>query len=98
MALAVKSYLIKAVVAAALLLLPMAASLPEFFKFGVSEGDSTLVKAEDAAVMITLKYAPFMMYRKSYFKIVVSPNVYINIDTIKRSHQCDSGAFLQSCN
>ena len=86
MALAVKSCLIKAVVAAALLLLPMAASLPEFFKFGVSEGDSTLVKAEDAAVMITLKYAPFMMYRKSYFKIVVSPNVYINIDTIKRSH------------
>jgi hypothetical protein len=68
-------HLIRAIVAAAaglLLLLPMAASLPEFFKFGVSEGDSTLVKAEDAAVMITLKYAPFMMYGKSYFKIVVS--------------------------
>ena len=55
-----------------LLLLPMVACLPEFFKFGIGEGDSTLVKAEDAAVMITLKYAPFMMYGKSYFKIVVS--------------------------
>lgn len=72
MALATDRCLVKATLVTALLLLPMAASLPEFFKFGVSEGDSTLVKAEDAAVMVTLKYAPFMMYGKSYFKIVVS--------------------------
>jgi hypothetical protein len=74
MALATNYQLIRAIVVAAagLLLLPMATSLPEFFKFGVGEGDSTLVKAEDAAVMITLKYAPFIMYGKSYFKIVVS--------------------------
>ena len=71
MALTVKRCLIKAILVAALLLLPMAASLPEFFKFGVSEGDSMLVKAEDAAVMITLKNAPFMMYGKSYFKVVI---------------------------
>lgn len=74
MALATNSHSTKArvVAAAALLLLPMAASLPEFFKFGISEGDSTFVKAEDAAVIITLKYAPFMMFGKSYLKLVVS--------------------------
>ena len=72
MALAANSFLIKAALATVLLLLPMADSLlPEFFKFGVSEGDLTLAKAEDAAVMVALKYAPFMMYGKSYFKIVV---------------------------
>ena len=71
MTLAATWCVVKVVLAAALLLLPMVACSPKFFKFGVSEGDSTLAKAEDAAVMITLKYAPFMMYGKSYFKIVV---------------------------
>ena len=72
MALVANGCLMQSILVSALLLLPMAASVPEFFKFGVGEGDSTLVKAEDAAVMITLKYAPFTMYGKSYFKIVVS--------------------------
>lgn len=74
---------VKIILVGSLLVLPMVACLPEFFKFGVSEGDSTLVKAEDAAVVITLKYVPFMMYGKSYFKIVVSQAEQKN--AIKRS-------------
>lgn len=58
--------------AAALLMLPMVACAADFYKFGASEGDATLAKAEDAAVFITLKGAPFRMYEKSFDQIVVS--------------------------
>ena len=58
---------------AALLMFPLVASSArsDFYDFGTTHGDSTLVKGEDASVMVTLEKT-FRVYEKNYNQLSVS--------------------------
>lgn len=50
---------------------PKVTCVVDLFPFGPGEGDLTLPKGEDAAVMVTLTGAPFRMYEKDHTQISV---------------------------
>lgn len=79
-----KSFLVNVVAVSfttALLMLPTATHAVDFYRFGTSEGDTTLAKTEDAAVMISLTNAPFMVYGESYTQISVGRLYYGTVVT-----------------